>query len=145
MTKIEHDCSLHNLGNGALAGVAGGLVFGAMMAAQGMMPMIGQMVGMPTATVGFIVHMVISVITGGLFAAIFCPLLTTYMTGTFYGALYGIGWWFLGPLTLMPYFLGMELGVNWNLAAMERAMPSFYGHVIFGVVVGLTYIYLKRK
>ena len=38
----------------------------------------------------------------------------------------------LGPLTLMPLFLGMGLGVNWNLAAAANALPSLVGHVIFG-------------
>ena len=38
-----------NIQHGAVAGIAGGIVFGAMMAMMGMLPMIGQMVGSPTA------------------------------------------------------------------------------------------------
>ena len=37
---------------GAYGGVAGGLVFGGMMGMMGMLPMIGSMVGQPTAVVG---------------------------------------------------------------------------------------------
>ena len=49
---------------GAYGGVAGGLIFGGMMGMMGMLPMIGQMVGQPSALVGFAVHMVNSVIIG---------------------------------------------------------------------------------
>ena len=59
------------------------------------------------------------------------------------GLAYGFVWWILGPLTLMPFFMGMGLGVNWNLAAMGQAMPSLVGHLIFGAVLGGTYRWLR--
>ena len=46
------------------AGLAGGLISGAMMGMIGMLPMIGEIVGHPSAVTGFGVHMVISVIIG---------------------------------------------------------------------------------
>ena len=45
----------------------------------------------------------------------------------------------LGPLTLMPLMLGMGLGVNWNLAAATKFLPSLMGHMIFGAVLGASY------
>ena len=56
-------------------------------------------------------------------------------TGLGYGAL----WWALGPLTLMPLFMGMGLGVNWNTAAVAQAVPSLVGHLIFGGILGWTH------
>ncbi len=57
--------NLKNIQRGAYAGVIGGVVFGAMMGMMGMLPMIGQMVGSPSATAGFIVHIFISASIGG--------------------------------------------------------------------------------
>ncbi len=53
--------------------------------------------------------------------------------------MYGLVWWFLGPLTLMPLFMGMGLGVNWNGGAMVQAAPSLLGHLVFGATLGCTY------
>ena len=61
------------------------------------------------------------------------------------GLVYGVTWWILGPLTLMPLFMGMGLGVNWNVAAMTAAMPSLVGHLIFGAVLGVTYRWLEGR
>ena len=60
-----------NIQNGAIAGIAGGVVFGAMMGMMGMLPMIGQMAGSPTASAGFFVHLIISAFIGGSFALFF--------------------------------------------------------------------------
>ena len=50
--------------HGAIGGIAGGIVFGAMMGMMGMLPMIGQMAGSPTATAGFFIHLIISAFIG---------------------------------------------------------------------------------
>ena len=63
--------NVKNLQLGAYAGLAGGVVFGAMMAMMGMLPMIGMMVGVPSAGVGFLVHLVISALIGISFAVLF--------------------------------------------------------------------------
>ena len=134
MTSIKH---------GVYGGLAGGGVFGAMMAMMGMLPMIGNMVGVPSPWVGFVVHMMISATIGGSFAV----LLTAggLRGGVGSGLAYGFGWWVLGPLTLMPFFMGMGLGVNWNLAAMGQAMPSLVGHLLFGAILGVTYQWLQHR
>jgi len=54
-------------------------------------------------------------------------------------------WWVLGPLTLMPLFMGMGLGVNWNLVAATKMLPSLMGHLIFGGILGIVYVWLQRK
>ncbi len=64
-------------------------------------------------------------------------------SGVGYGLGYGVIWWLLGPLTLMPLFMGMGLGVNWNVAAMTDGMPSLVGHLIYGAVLGSLYVRLR--
>ena len=135
--------SVTSIKHGVYGGLAGGVVFGAMMAMLGMLPMIGNMVGSPSAWTGFFIHLMISATIGGSFAV----LLDTsgQRGGAGCGLAYGFTWWILGPLTLMPFFMGMGLGVNWNVAAMGQAMPSLVGHLVFGGILGVTYKWLRGR
>ena len=128
---------------GVYGGLIGGVVFGAMMAMMGMLPMIGSMVGVSSAWVGIVVHLVISATIGGSFAVLLNA--SGLRGGVGSGLLYGVAWWILGPLTLMPFFMGMGLGVNWNVTAMSAAMPSLVGHLIFGSILGVTYRWLEGR
>ena len=120
-------------------------MFGVMMAMMGMLPMIGQMVGSPSAVVGFVIHMVNSAIIGAAFAVVFGGLVAGTGSGVGYGFGYGVIWWLLGPLTLMPLFMGMGFGVNWNLEAATSMMPSLVGHLVYGAILGSTYAWLARR
>ncbi len=130
---------------GAFGGVAGGLIFGGMMGMMGMLPMIGSMVGQPTAAVGFVVHMVNSIIIGAGFAMVLGRFVSGTRSGLGAGLAYGGAWWILGPLTLMPLLMGMGFGVNWNAAAATAMLPSLVGHLMFGSILGVTYISLRQR
>jgi len=130
---------------GAVSGVVGGLVFGLMMAKMGTLPMIGRMVGSPTIAAGWMVHMAISASIGVSFAVLLDWLVSGRTSSLVFGTLYGSAWWLLGPLTLMPLFMGMGLGVNWNLTAAQNMLPSLMGHMVFGLVLGLTYHPVLRR
>ena len=129
---------------GIYGGLVGGLAFGALMGLMGMLPMIGKMVGHPSATVGFFAHLAISAAIGAGFAAVFGRVATKLGDGLSYGLLYGGVWWLLGPLTLMPLFMGMGLGVNWNTAAAIKMFPSLAGHLVYGALLGITYALLAE-
>jgi hypothetical protein len=117
-----------NLAYGVIGGLGGGVVFGAMMGMMGMLPIIGQMVGQPNVVAGFIVHLGISATIGASFAVLLGGVIRGLLGGIAQGLIYGTIWWLLGPLTLMPLFMGMGLGVNWNAAAASAMMPSLVGH-----------------
>lgn len=125
--------------HGIVGGLIGGVVFGVMMAFMGTLPMIGKMVGAPNALVGFVVHLAISAGIGGSFGVLLGPAVNGRTSGLIAGLAYGSAWWILGPLTLMPLFLGMGFGVNWNTTAAGNMLPSLLGHAIFGLVMGLAY------
>lgn len=133
------------IGYGIFGGLAGGLVFGAMMGVMGMLPMVGKLVGQPSAGTGFMVHLVISAVIGAGFALALGRLATGIANGIRYGLLYGAAWWVLGPLTFMPLFMGMGFGNNWNLTAAVNMFPSLVGHLMYGAILGVCYAVLFKN
>lgn len=128
--------------SGALAGLAGGAVFGMMMAVMGMLPMVGMLVRQENAVIGFIVHMGISAFIGavyGLAAGRFALSSTTAMIG---GIVNGGVWWVLGALVLMPLMLGMSQMVF--VIGSDQWM-SLLGHLIYGLVTAFAFIPLIKR
>ena len=131
--------------SGIYAGLAGGVVFGLMMTTMGMMPMIGKMIGQPTLLAGWIVHLLNSAMIGAGFAVVLGRRAESVGGGLRWGLAYGGVWWLLGPMTLMPLFLGMGFGVNWNAAAAVKMFPSFIGHLVYGTILGVGYSMLLHR
>ena len=127
---------------GAIAGLGGGLVFGIMMGMMGMLPMVGMLVRQENAIVGFIVHMIISAFIGATFGVIAARLPSGWATAIIGGGVYGIVWWVLGALLMMPLMLGMTQMV---FVIGGPQWMSLMGHVIYGVVTGILFVPLSRR
>lgn len=128
---------------GVIAGLIGGVVFGGLMAMMNMLPMVAMLVQSDSAVVGFIVHMVISAGIGASFGLIMSFLPVKGRTGAILvGAGYGVVWWVLGALILMPLMLGMSQMV---LQIGEMQWQSLMGHVIFGIVTGFVFDRLNNR
>jgi uncharacterized membrane protein YagU involved in acid resistance len=119
---------------GVLGGIAGGVVFGLLMHMKGVMPMIAMMIGSESVFVGWILHLIISAVTGVLFVYTLGGSPETYGKGIGMGVVYGVIWWVLGALILMPVILGM--GVQFVNAFDTMRMMSLMGHAIFGAILG---------
>jgi hypothetical protein len=133
---------LRALWMGALAGLIGGVPFGILMGMMGMMPMIGMLVRVDSAFVGVLVHGAISAITGAIygFFAVRFPL--TWRNAILGGFVYGVIWWVLGALVLMPAILGMFQNI-FVVGTMQ--WMSLMGHIIFGEVLALSFVWLYRR
>ncbi len=127
---------------GALAGLAGGLVFGAAMSQLGTLPTIALLVQADSALVGFIVHMVIAAGIGAAFGVLVLHQRPGAGELLFWGLTYGMLWWAAGPLTLMPLLLTGALA--WDVPAAQAAFPSLLGHLWYGATTGLTLVALRR-
>ncbi len=134
---------LRNLIQGGLAGVVGGMVFGMLMGMMGMLPMVAKLVGSNSTLVGLFVHLVNSSLIGAAFAVVFGGKVKAYSSGALWGIIYGVMWWVLGVLIIMPLWLGMP--VQLSVAGMKMAMPSLMGHMIYGIVTGLVYYKLAKR
>ena len=125
---------------GVLGGLAGGMVFGMMMQMMDAMPMIAMLVGSESIAVAWVVHLAISAFIGVVFGVLVAGRGWGLgaLAGT--GAVYGVAWWVLGPLLLMPAKLGMPL-----FQFDTMVWQSLMGHVVFGVVLGLVAgLWLRR-
>lgn len=127
---------------GAIAGLIGGIPFGMLMAMMGMMPMIGMLVGVENALVGVLVHGVISAVTGAIYGLFATRFEQTWGFAALAGLVYGILWWVLGALILMPAMLGMFQNI-FMIGQMQ--WMSLMGHIIFGEVLALSFLWLYRR
>ena len=128
---------------GALSGIAGGVLFGLMMsmAMPPMMGMIGSLVGAPG--LGWGVHLVFSAIIGAGFGLVFGRwAAASWGQAAGLGLGYGAIWWVLGPLLIMPVWMGM--GPMLARAFDPSNLLSLMGHLVYGLVTGLAYRALAR-
>ncbi|MDQ3691353.1 MAG: DUF1440 domain-containing protein [Chloroflexota bacterium] len=136
-----------DIGIGIAAGVAGGLVFGALMAMMNMLPMIGTLVGSENAVAGFGVHMAISAVIGAIYGGAVHVLRLapayTLLPGLGIGLAYGVIWWILGPLLIMPTMMGMGPQVGAALSQMN--VMSLVGHLMYGAVLGSGFALLAGR
>ena len=120
---------------GIIAGLAGGLAFGSIMAFVGMLPMVGMLIQQEDALVGFLVHMVISAAIGAGFGGLMAlnterrPIVTILI-----GLVYGIFWWVFGALFLMPILLGMPENI---FVVGQMQIDSLIGHLVYGFILSI--------
>lgn len=122
------------VGAGIVGGLVGGLVFGVLMQTMGMIPMVAMLVGSEAVVVGWLVHLAISAFIGATFAVLFGGYATSVARSTAIGLGYGLAWWVLGALILMPAKLGMDVFVF-----DTTAWRSLMGHLIYGLLLGAVY------
>ena len=133
--------TLRSLEWGALASILGGLLFSIVMVATGVLSQVAALIGGSSPWAGFAVHLVISVLIGMSYGLLFEHESPDAGSSMAWGMLYGLAWWFLGPLTLMPILLGHP--VIWTMQAADVLLPSLLGHVIYGAVTGLVFFFFE--
>src|SRR5437764_99665 len=87
---------------GIAGGLAGGVVFGVLMQTMGMIAMVAMLVGSKSVAVGWLVHLAISAFIGATYALLFARWATRLVPAGLIGLGYGLMWWVLGPLVIMP-------------------------------------------
>ena len=135
--------TLRSLGWGALASLAGGLLFSLVMVATGVLPDIANLVGGSSPALGFVVHMGISTMIGMSYGVLFAYEAPDVGSSVIWGMLYGLVWWFVGHLTLLPILLGESF--TWTTEAAGAGLPSLIGHLIYGAALALVFLLLERR
>jgi len=135
--------TLRSLGWGLVASLIGGVLFSVIMAATGALSRIASLVGSSSPVLGFVIHLCISLPIGVSYGILFQRESPTVGAGVIWGMLYGMVWWFFGPLTLFPVLLGGSF--SWTLAAASAALPELVGHLLYGATTALVFLFLERR
>ncbi len=141
---------------GIVAGLIGGLVFGIMMQMMTaptpdggqipMMVMVAMVVGSQSLVVGWLYHLFNSAVIGAIFGWLLGSRIHGYGSGLAWGAAYGVVWWILGALILMPVLLGMSPFAPLLMPPMQPvAIGSLIGHIIYGLILGGAFVWLYEK
>jgi uncharacterized membrane protein YagU involved in acid resistance len=128
---------------GAFAGLVGGLAASPILVATGVL---SSVVGVDThlsGFSGFIVHMLVSALIGMTYGLLFRHEASSLGLGVMWGWVFGLIWWYIGPMTLLPILLTGEC--DWRASAASALLPSLTGHLIFGATTALVFLLLERR
>ena len=134
---------LRIVGRSVLAGLAGGLLFSLVMFQIGFLPSVASLVGTTSAVAGFLVHLGIAVLVGTSYGVLFHRQSYDIGSALGWGLSYGFFWSILGPLTLMPIFLGGT--PQWSAAAAAATFPNLIGHLAYGAGLGAIFYLLEAR
>ncbi len=134
---------LQSLEWGALASFAGGSLFAIVMFETGSIPRVARLAGGSSLLLGFTLHFVIGALIGASYGALFRYEAPSPVSAFAWGSVYGLMWWFIGPLTLFPLLLGGTF--TWTLAASDAQLPSLIGHLIYGAATASVFLWFERR
>lgn len=135
--------TLRSLSWGAIASLIGGALFSLIMASTGALSRIAGIVDSSSPALGFVIHLFISLPLGISYGALFHRESPTVGAAVMWGMLYGLVWWFLGPLTFFPVLLSGSL--TWTCEAADAALPELIGYLLYGATTALVFVYLERR
>lgn len=130
---------------GTIAGILAGVIFGIIMmfttassptgAEVSMLESMALAVGAESVWAGWLLQLISSAIIGLIFGAAFGNKVANYKSGAGYGALFGVIWWAVNGLLIMPLMgAGVALGFG-----------TLIGYLVFGVVMGSLFVALRHK
>ena len=127
---------------GGVGGLLGAWVFLWGIETAGFFPVVAGMVGMRSPAAGGLLHVLIGLVIAMTFALLFHRNALGAGTALIWGMGYGVLWWILGPLTLLPLFTHSP--IQWTVEAARANYSSLVAHLLYGAVVGLVYALVNR-
>ena len=128
---------------GAKAGFIGGIVSSPLMLAAGVFSRVaGVDVHLSTAS-GLFVHILLSILIGMSFGLLFRDEASSFAMAGAWGWVFGLIWWYAGPLTLLPLLL--TGAIDWRMTTVSALLPSIFGHILYGAFTGFTFYFLEQR
>ncbi|WP_165985246.1 hypothetical protein [Streptomyces sp. YIM 98790] len=130
---------------GAAGGLVGGIGMGIWMSVSkpmmdtAMITMVAGLLGSTSALAGWLIHLAIAVSAGAGFGVLLGHLVRGPVPGVLLGLVYGVAWWVLGALWIMPANMGMPV---FELNDVTRS--SLGAHLVFGALLGLAYAFIAK-
>ena len=135
--------TFRSLGWGAIAGLVGGVVVSPIMLATGVIARIAGLDSDLSTVRGLAIHLVGSAAVGMSFGLLFRREGKSIGRGLCWGWVFGLLWWYVGPLTLLPLLRTGE--ADWRPEAASALLPSLIGHLLYGGLTALTFLLLERR
>ncbi len=135
--------TLRSLSWGAIAGLIGGIVASPILLATGVLPRLASAATDPSTFKILFAHVVVSVVLGMLYGILFRNESSSIGMGIAWGWLFGLIWWYAGPITIEPLILTGQC--DWSTDAVSSLLPSLMGHLIFGAVTALVFMILELR
>jgi hypothetical protein len=127
---------------GALAGFAGGLGSSPFMFAAHMLSNVAGVATQLSSVTGLLVHLLVSTCIGMSYGILFRDEASNLAMAGAWGWVFGLIWWYVGPLTLLPLVLTGE--IDWRITAASALLPSLLGHLIYGACTASLFYILER-
>jgi uncharacterized membrane protein YagU involved in acid resistance len=125
------------LGRGALAGLLGAWLLGAMLDSQDQLLAFSAMMSMRSPQAAWLLILVTGVLAGVGYALLYPRPGDSAGAGLIRGTVYGFLWWIAGALTLLPLLDSGHLA--WSLEAARSGFAFLPGFLLFGAIVALLY------
>ena len=135
--------TIYSLGWGALAGLAGGAVSAPIMVTTGVISKLAGLDSELSLVRALALHLLVSAAIGMSYGLLFRQEGLGIGRGVSWGWVFGLIWWYLGPMTLLPLIRTGE--ADWRPEAAAALLPSLIGHLVFGAVTALTFLLLERS
>jgi uncharacterized membrane protein YagU involved in acid resistance len=128
---------------GGMAGLIGGIVSSPIMLATGTLPKIAGLETTLSGVHGVVIHLVMSTLIGTTYGILFRDEAPSIGMGIPWGLVFGLVWWYAGPMTLLPLFL---TGVcDWSASAASALLPSLMGHLLYGAVTAAVFLEIEQR
>ena len=134
---------LHSAGYGAAASVVGGSLFTLVLLATGSLQEMATVFGGSSLAFGVIANMIVSAFIGMTYGLLFRHEAPDAASAVAWGLVYGLLWWFIGPMTLLPILLSGSF--RWTTVTAAALLPSLIGHLIYGAATAATFLVLERR
>ncbi len=135
--------TLYSLGWGALAGLVGGAVSAPIMVATGVLSKLAGLENRLGIVPALCLHLLVSACIGMTYGLMFREEGLSIGRGISWGWVFGLIWWYLGPMTLLPLLRTGE--ADWRPEAATALLPSLIGHLVYGAMTALTFLLLERR
>jgi hypothetical protein len=129
---------------GGLGGLLGSWFFALGIETAEFFPLVAAMMGSDSVVVGEALHYVIGTIIGLTFGLLFQRDIQGAGSALVWGMNYGLVWWIVGPMTLLPWFLGFQTHPDWSPSAGRAAFSALAAHLLYGALVGLFYALVNK-
>ena len=128
---------------GGLAGLVGGVISSPVLLVTATLPKIAGLATSFSGAHGLLIHLGISAVIGASYGLLFREEASSFGLGVAWGWLFGLIWWYLGPLTLLPMLLGGQ--IDWRPEAVSGLIPLLPGHLIYGATTAFVFLLLEHR